>query len=271
MNAYQIIGIMLVHNEDIFIERAIRNVVDFCDKIIITDHQSTDQTYAICQRLAGEFPKIDLRRIEHPSESADAIAPYYGTNTWVFGVDGDEIYDPEGLAVMRKRLMEGNFSDMWCVFGNVLNVTELDLGGKTAKGHLAPPSRPVTKLYNFSIIEDWLDCTEERLHGEKIVFKPGYHFMLRRYLHQELQWDESYFRCLHVPFLTRSSQDGASGLLSTRLNPDEIARMGIETNPLRRLAASLKVRLNQLLKRDWKNQKYRRGPLVEKDVSVFFP
>lgn len=262
---------MLVRNEDVFIERAVRNIVDFCDKIIITDHQSTDRTYEICQRLAAEFPKIDLRRIERPAESAGAIAAYYGTNTWIFGVDGDEIYDPEGLAVMRERLMSGDFSDMWCVFGNVLNVTRLNMERKTAKGHLAPPSRPVTKLYNFSIIEDWLDCTKERLHGEKIVFKPGYHFMLRRYLHQEMKWEEAYFRCLHVPFLARSSHDRASGFLSTRLNPDEILRMGNETNPFRRLAASLKLRLNQLLKRDWKSQKYKRGPVVEKDVAIFFP
>jgi len=33
----QIVGNMLVRNEDVFIERAIRNVVEFCDKIIITN------------------------------------------------------------------------------------------------------------------------------------------------------------------------------------------------------------------------------------------
>lgn len=52
MKEIQIIGIMLVKNEDVFIERAIRNIVDFCDRIIITDHRFTDLTYKICEYLA---------------------------------------------------------------------------------------------------------------------------------------------------------------------------------------------------------------------------
>ena len=41
----KIVAIMLIRNEDIHIERVIRNIVDFCDTIIITDHQSTDGTF----------------------------------------------------------------------------------------------------------------------------------------------------------------------------------------------------------------------------------
>ena len=66
---FQIVGIMLVKNEDVYIEHAIRNVMAFCDKIIIFDHQSTDHTFEICSRLADEFQKIELRRIQSPVES----------------------------------------------------------------------------------------------------------------------------------------------------------------------------------------------------------
>lgn len=270
MQSPQIIAIVLVKNEDIYIERAVRNIVDFCDQIIITDHQSTDRTFDICRRLAEEFPKIDPRRIAHPVESTEAIAPYYGTRTWIFGVDGDEVYDPHGLKIMRGYLQEGQFDGNWCIFGNALNAISLNFGNKTASGYLAPPSRSTTKLYNFSIIDGWPGATGERLHGEGIIFKEGYHAGLRRYLHQELDWDHSYFRYVHASFLTRSSLDKVN-LVKTRLNPDELTRITNEKNLVRKLAAMFKVRLAQMLRRNWKNQKYRRGPLVEKDVSAFFP
>jgi glycosyltransferase involved in cell wall biosynthesis len=261
---------MLVRNEDVYIERAVRNIVDFCDQIIITDHQSTDRTFDICKRLADEFPKIDLRRIQRLAESSRAIAPYYGTNSWIFAVDGDEIFDPVRLKEMRIRLLNGEFSKDWNLFANTLNCVKLDLKTKRAWGYLAPPSRAGARLFNFSIIEGWPGATGERLHGEGIVFKEGYHAGLRRYLHQELDWDHSYFRYVHASFLTRSSLDKVN-LVKTRLNPDELTRITNERNPVRKLAAMFKVRFDQLVRRDWKNQKYRRGPLVEKDVSAFFP
>ena len=33
----RIVGVALVHNEDVFVERAIRNVADFCDRIHVAD------------------------------------------------------------------------------------------------------------------------------------------------------------------------------------------------------------------------------------------
>lgn len=252
-----------------FIEQSIRNIIDFCDQLIITDHCSLDRTFEICERLSAEFPKIDLRRIDHAVESAQAIAPFYNTNTWIFAVDGDEIYDPQGLQVMKKYLQDGVFAETWCIFGNVLNAVELDLKGAKARGYLAPPSRPITKLYNFSIIEDWLDCTTERLHGGTIIFKTGFHSGMRRYLHEELTWEEAYFRCLHVAFLARSSRD-TFRLIETRLNPDELHQIASVPGLFQRSLESLRLRLGQLFGRDWKNRKYRRGVLVTKDIRQFF-
>jgi glycosyltransferase involved in cell wall biosynthesis len=265
---FQIVGIMLVKNEDVYIERSIRNIIDFCDKIIITDHQSTDGTFEICRALAEIFPKIDLRSIQSPHESALAIEPYAGTNTWIFGVDGDEIYDPQGLKTMRKHLLNGLFSKDWCIFGNALNVISLDLDKKIAKGHLAPPCRPTSKLYNFSFIEWWINSSE-RLHGEDIKFKPGSDGGLRRYLHTEISWDQSYFRHLHMPFMKRSTQQKAS-FIKTRLNPDELMRADLEKYKLARLLRLLRIQVAQVFGFDWKNKKYRRGPLVEKDITQFF-
>ncbi len=268
MSDFRVIGSVQVKNEDVFVRQAVLNILDFCDEIIIADNMSTDRTYDICVDLAEKHPKIRLVRIQHPREAAVLLEPYYDTKSWIFGVDGDEIYDPHGLAIMRERLMRDEFSDYWCIFGNVLNVVELDANRKSARGYLAPPSRSMTKLYNFSLILNWTNCPE-RLLGDDVTFKDGYHARLRRYLHEEVTWDQSNFRCLHMPFMKRSSSQKIR-LLRTRLNPDEIDYINRQPNSFLRFFRKMKLYINQIQGRDWKNQKYRRGPLVMKDVSSFF-
>lgn len=269
MSNIQIVASVLIRNEDLYIERVIRNIIDFSDRIIITDHQSTDRTYEICEKLAKEFPKIELKRIRLLGESSQAIARYHGTNSWMFAVDGDEIFDPIRLREMRSRLLNGEFSQDWNIFANTLHCEKIDLENKKAWGYLAPPARAGARLFNFSLIEDWQDYGE-RLLGDKIIFKKGYHAGLRRYLHKEIDWENSYFRYLHMSFLPRSSHDKL-WFVKTRLNADEVARIDKQKSFFNKLSIALKVRLAQIMKKDWKNQKYRQGPLVEKDVSDFFP
>ncbi|EDY19387.1 hypothetical protein CfE428DRAFT_3072 [Chthoniobacter flavus Ellin428] len=119
----KIIGITLVRNEDIFVERAVRNVIDFCDRLIIADNYSTDETFEIVSKLAAEFPnKIELHRITDTRESHFLISGFAGSKTWIFAVDGDEVYDPVGLPRLREELLRGDYDDWWIVFGNVLEL-----------------------------------------------------------------------------------------------------------------------------------------------------
>jgi hypothetical protein len=181
-------------------------------------------------------------------------------------VDGDEIYDPAGLAIMRKYLLEGRFDQDWNIFCNTLNCTAVDYNQKTARGYLAPPSRAGARLYNFSIIESWTDCPE-RVHGGNLIFKLGYHSGLRHYLHNEYAWENAYFRCVHVAFVQRSScQKSVDG--KGRLKPGEIEERK-NTRNWRHLPGYIKILVKHWLGIDWKNQKYRRGKLVEKDISPF--
>ena len=58
----QFVGIVLVHNEDVFVERAIRNVAAFCDRIYAVDHLSNDRTPEILRRLARELDHLTVQR-----------------------------------------------------------------------------------------------------------------------------------------------------------------------------------------------------------------
>jgi hypothetical protein len=265
----QIVANVLVKNEDVYVERAIRNIVDFCDRIQVFDNYSEDQTWPVLEKLAQEFTHIELYRIRTIAESHLHLESFAGTNTWIFGVDGDEIYDPAGLSSLRKNILAGHFDKDFVLFGNVLNCVDLDTVKKVSKGHLSPPCRSMTKLYNFNAIESWTGCSE-RLHGGKIVFKPGYHDLLRHMYHEEHSWDESDYRCLHTVFLKRSSMQNTLAA-KTRLNPADIRDYQISRNWLYRIAKYARSIFQMIFHRDSKYQKYHRGPQVTKDVSAFFP
>lgn len=261
----RVVGIILVKNEDLFVDRAVRNVLGFCDELIAVDNDSQDSTSEILMRMAAESGcKFAYHRADHPGLSHDLIAPLAGTDTWIFGVDGDEIYDPAGLMRFRSRLESGEFDRDWVIFGNVLNARRIDLSAGTVEGHLAPPCRSMTKVYNFKAIDAWTGPCHERLHGGKPRFRPGFHQGLRRNLHEVVSWDDADLRCLHLCFLKRSSTE-----------PDSAAPRG---NIMDRYAKSWRQRagdqwrrLRGLAPTDWKEQRYGRGAIVAKPVHPFFP
>lgn len=258
----RVVGIMLVRNEEYFVECALRNIVNFCDEIIVCDHQSKDSTLQILEKISKEFSrKIKIIGIRSPRESHTVIQSFAGTDTWIFAVDGDEVYDPLGLSRFRKRLEEGEFNKDWVVFGNVLNITRMDELTQTAWGYLAPPCRSMTKLFNFSAIDSWEGDVPERLHGGKINFRSGYHLGLRNESFKEIDWDDADFRCLHLCFILRSSID-KEGVV----RPNIMDRHAWSIKKIFREIVSLILRRPPVR---WKEEKYARGSLVKKDIQSF--
>lgn len=261
----RVVGIVLLHDEDVFAERVIRNVAGFCDRVHVADHVSTDGTWGIVSRLAEELENVEAVRISHAARSHELLLPYVGTDTWVFSPDGDELFDPEGLRRLRGELEAGRYDRSFRLFPAMLHCVSLDTEAMTATGHLAPPALSGPKLFNFAALESWDRVYRERLHEGEPVFRDGWQWSSVARLDEERGWDENPFRCLHTCFLRRSSRDAPGGE-HTRLN---IA----EANTYRR---DLRGRLARLVRGEgggraapWKLEKYRRGPLVTTDASPF--
>lgn len=263
MSDPKIVGIVLVRDEDFFVERAVRNVADFCDRIFLVDHRSRDGTFAILERLAGELPQASAHYVGHPAASHDLVKGYAGSSTWVFGVDGDEIYEPAGLERFRDRLASGEFDRWFILRGSQLHCRRLDLPRGTATGWLAPPAKTTTKLYNFGLLESWEGPVPERLHGGNVSFRiqpegSG------RLMVDDGEWDDTPFRCLHTCFLRRS----------TRQPADEFARhnLGERTEGGRRLKQVKRIRraLRLPSTSQGKLRQYAQGDQVEVDVRSFF-
>lgn len=257
----QIVGIMLVRDEDRYFRKAALNVLEFCDRILIADHQSRDGTAEICAELAARSPKFEVYKIRDPRESHEMLVPLVNSPTWVLGVDGDELYDPAGLRRVRARLAAGEWDKWWAVFGNVLNCDRLDESAREAGGWMAPPCRSMTKLYNFAAVERLDPATKHRLHGRFNVFNPGWDAVAARWeLYKEVSWEASEFRCLHTCWLPRSTQETPSG---SRRNVTETIGW---RNRARALVARV---LGRTQDSDYKKEKYRRGEYVTVDAAPF--
>lgn len=212
----KIVGISLIKNEDQYIERVLKNVIDFCDEIIVLDNFSTDNTFKIVENLAQQYQKIKLSKLKDPLKSHKYIEKYANTNTWILGVDGDEIFDPNGLKKLRLEILSSKYQEYWRLVSNSLHCEKIDLESNTATGYLAPPLKSIV-IYNFSVLKSWKEDNSQRLHGRNLIFKNGFNKSREFKLYKKYNWENSHFRCLHVCFLKRSSLDLEKNRL-TRLN-----------------------------------------------------
>jgi hypothetical protein len=183
----------------------------------------------------------------------------------VFGVDGDEVYDPAGLAAFREQLLGGAHREFFSLKSNVLNVTELDGDRARASGFLSPPSRSITKLFNFAAIDSWTRCYRQYMHDGEIAFRPGYDRETIGFLGDRYTWEDSPLRCLHVCFLRRSSLDPPNAAGHGRLSPIELG--GKRRSRLTSLVDRIRPAASAS---PWKDEKYRQGELVTKDAKPFF-
>ncbi|HXG75391.1 MAG TPA: glycosyltransferase family 2 protein [Gaiellaceae bacterium] len=266
----QVVGSVLVRDEDVFLERAIRNVAAFCDRIHVLDHLSSDRTPEILSELARELDHVEVVRSNDASTSHRVLERYAGTRTWVLGVDGDELYDPAALARLRADLEAGAHDDVFRLKAHVLNCDRLEAG--RASGFLAPPSRPVTKLFNFAAVSRWTGCPE-RLHAGEPEFANGFDWESVRYLSEDTTWETDPLRLLHVCFLRRSSTPG--------LDPPAGRPSAWETGLFKRGLRGVPARLRYLRFRDrrlaayrragrsWKLEWYAKGPRVDVDPAPF--
>jgi hypothetical protein len=267
-----VLGVVLVRNEDVFVEQAVRNVASFCDRILAFDHASTDHTPDVLASLARDLDHLTVTRTRNARDSHRAVEPFAGSDTWVLGVDGDELYDPQALVRLRRLLAEGAYDRAFHLKGHVLNCTELDPTRTTATGHMAPPSRPVTKLFNLGAVEAW-PGGPERLHAGNPVFRPGFDWSSLRDVSVETDWSTDPLRLLHACFLRRSSRDDSDGAARRNLSESGAFHRGLGGLVDRaRYRRHIDPRMKEYSARgsSWKHEWYARGPAVSVDARPFF-
>jgi glycosyltransferase involved in cell wall biosynthesis len=96
----EIIALSVCKNEDLWIRHAVENVLNFADRVTVLDNGSTDGTMDI---LRGFGSEIELHQ-EHDLRAVHGrfIEPHAGKNVWMFGFDGDEVYDADGVSLEQQ-------------------------------------------------------------------------------------------------------------------------------------------------------------------------
>jgi len=210
-NKIKIIGISLVKNEDIYIAQSLANIIDFCDKIIVYDNGSTDDTIKIVNKYVDKYPyKIKLEYISNILESQILLNRFVSKDFWIFRVDGDELYDVKGLSVLREKILTGEYQKYWKLRGYFFHVISYQNG--RAVGYMAPPSKDPNKLINFSLVKSWKpDGEHEMCMGGKIKFIGNKYSYKnpppKKYLYKKSKWNECLMRCCHMRMVKRSSKD----------------------------------------------------------------
>ncbi|MEX1258801.1 MAG: glycosyltransferase family A protein [Gemmatimonadota bacterium] len=260
----KIVGISLLRNEEYFAFWSIANAVDFCDEFLVVDNQSDDRTGEKLEALRALHPRITIHKSEDPNTSHRYIQDYAGEDVWIFGVDGDEIYDPEGLARLRLRILSGEFDAHWCLAGYMLHAVRMDLEAGQASGYISPHTPRGTKLYNFGLLESWVQPDRERLHGHSMKFRPGHSKKDVFDLFAEAPWEACDMRCVHLCFFPRSSADTVAPV--HRKNPFELRARGV-----RKLHNYVKSFLATPFSSEagYKTRRYRRGEIVTRDITAF--
>ena len=202
-----LVGISLVRNEDIFLEQAIPECAGFLRPAFTGSITSlTDGTWEVLRTLARDYDHLDVRRVHHAGDSHKLVEQYAGTDTWVFGVDGDELYDPvrlSGLRTIPRRGLRRCLQDRLQHAQLRRDRSGSADGFRLSLAAFAPGEEAVQLRRNRVVGRRRSGAT----HGGTIVYRPGYDERSVDNIGDRLSWDETPLRCLHATFMRRSSGD----------------------------------------------------------------
>lgn len=225
----RIVGIVMVKNEELWIAEVLTRIVDFCDYIRVIDTGSTDDTEE-CARAALEHANAAYDVFHEPrlTHTHEHVQTYVGTDTWVFGVDGDELYHPADLAAMRKRIKTGYGGYAYQIKGMYLHADQIEMGLVDAEfqdvacGWFGPPSHNPTKLYNFANIEAWpSDWQRTLFHAKTRQVRKG-----TTVIGTLMPWQNAELRCVHLRWVPRTTEEVGNKTATGRLTPEDIVGKG---------------------------------------------
>lgn len=196
---------MVIKNEDRFIYYAIKSVMPYAGKILISDTDSTDKTLKIIKNIGNNKIELTQKKINSSRELSlvrQQQLEETGTD-WFWIVDGDEIYTEKlcqeilGIISEKGNKLEGIVVRRFDLLGDIYNYQSEDVGAYDLfgqKGHFAVRLLNKKNIKNLHVegdypYEGYYDC-----EGKEIITR-------RR---------ENYFftenKLWHAMYLKRSSQ-----------------------------------------------------------------
>ncbi|MEE9441128.1 MAG: tetratricopeptide repeat protein [candidate division Zixibacteria bacterium] len=160
---------MIVKDEEEFLPRCLRSIKDVVDEIILVDTGSTDRTIEIAKEFGC---KIYHYPWKGDFSSARNESMKYATKEWIFIIDADEEFPPEGIPQLRLVTSQDEFD---IVSISVINKS-LETGQVTS---FLPSVRLVKRrldLKYYGIVHNRLDIPADllALRSEIQLYHYGY-------------------------------------------------------------------------------------------------
>ena len=107
MSDHKIVGTYRVKNEERFIEKSLKSIMDICSEIVVLDDNSTDKTVEIC----SSFDKV----VDVQTQSNLVLNEVRDRNLllqmglkrkpdFILSIDGDEIFMPNAAEILFEEL-----------------------------------------------------------------------------------------------------------------------------------------------------------------------
>ena len=97
----ELVGVMRVKNEARWIDVVVDSIRGCCDRIVVMDDHSTDDTAAICRAHGAEMLTSPFQGLDEGRDKQWLIEQI-GRPDWVLMIDGDEVLEPGGGEVVRE-------------------------------------------------------------------------------------------------------------------------------------------------------------------------
>lgn len=166
--------IILTYNEEKHIERCLKNVLRFSQKVYVIDSPSTDKT----QELCGLFPNVEVIEHKYPGNQAAqlnwALENLVFNTEWIFRLDADEYLSDQLIHELEDRLPTLSDDITGCVFKRDV----IFMGRRIKHGKL----RPVKLLRLWRLGKGRI---ENRLMDEHTILTEGHAVEFHHYFYDE--------------------------------------------------------------------------------------
>lgn len=157
-----ITAIILAKNEEVNIERCIKSIKDWVDRVVVVDSGSTDKTVELAEGLGAEI--YHHEPFVHYAGQFNWALDNVGVKTkWVYRIDADEEVTPELAAEIIKNCREHHDDD---VNGFVMKFLVAFMGRFLKHGGMYP-------FYNLTIFKYGIGRYEDRALGEHVILSEG--------------------------------------------------------------------------------------------------
>lgn len=157
-----ITAIILTKNEEVNIERCIKNVLPYVNRVVVVDSGSTDNTLEIAKKLGADI-YIHEPFVHYAKQFNWAIDNTNITTQWIYRIDADEIITKELGEEMVEACYRHRNDD---VNGLVMKFKIYFMGKFLTHGGMYP-------FYNLTVFKKGKGRYEDRSFGEHIVLSEG--------------------------------------------------------------------------------------------------